>query len=76
VHSLTGVVPVGVFLLAHLWTNAQALSGQSAFDAAVSEIHHLPYLPAIEVFGIFLPLSFHALYGVKLALEAKVNVGP
>jgi succinate dehydrogenase/fumarate reductase cytochrome b subunit (b558 family) len=25
------------------------------------------------VFGIFLPLAFHALYGVKLALEGKPN---
>ncbi len=74
-HSLSGVVPIGVFLLVHLWTNAKALQGQAAFDGAVGEINHLPYLPIIEIGGIFLPLAFHALYGIKLAFEGSPNVG-
>ena len=73
-HALTGVVPVGVFLVGHLWTNARALSGQASFDTAVSQITRLPYLPLIETFGIFVPLAFHALYGVKLALGGERNV--
>jgi succinate dehydrogenase / fumarate reductase cytochrome b subunit len=66
---------VGVFLVSHLWTNARALGGQRPFDEAVREINHMPLLPFIEVFGIFLPLAFHAGYGVKLAFESKPNVG-
>jgi succinate dehydrogenase / fumarate reductase cytochrome b subunit len=72
-HSLSGVVPVGVFLIVHLWTNAAALGGQAPFDNAVSKIHHLPFLPLIEVVGIFLPLAFHAGYGVKLAFSSRPN---
>lgn len=74
-HSLSGVVPVGVFLVVHLWTNAKALSGPITFGRAVGEINDLPFLPVIEVLGIFLPLGFHALYGVVLAFRAKPNVG-
>jgi len=74
-HSLSGVFPVGVFLVEHLWTNAKAMAGQTAFDRAVREINHMPLLPFIEIFGIFLPLAFHALYGVKLALDSRPNVG-
>ncbi len=74
-HSLSGIVPVGLFLCIHLWTNSKAIQGQTCFDKAVDDINHLPYLPFVEVFGIFLPLAFHAGYGVKLALEAKPNVG-
>jgi succinate dehydrogenase/fumarate reductase cytochrome b subunit (b558 family) len=74
-HSLSGVFPVGVFLVSHLWTNAKGLAGQAAFDGAVSDINHLPLLPLLEIFGIFLPLGFHAIYGVKLALEGRPNVG-
>lgn len=74
-HGLSGVVPVGVFLVVHLWTNAKALSGPISFGEAVSEINNLPFLAAIEVFGILLPLAFHALYGVVLALQSKQNVG-
>lgn len=73
-HSLSGVVPVGGFMVFHLWTNARALNGQEAFDTAVAEINHMPYLPALEA-GILLPLAFHALYGVKLAFEGRPNLG-
>jgi succinate dehydrogenase / fumarate reductase cytochrome b subunit len=69
------VFPVGVFLVSHLWTNATALGGQRSFDHAVRDINRLPLLPLIEIFGIFLPLAFHAGYGVKLAFEARPNVG-
>jgi succinate dehydrogenase/fumarate reductase cytochrome b subunit (b558 family) len=73
-HSLSGVFPVGVFLVSHLWTNAKALHGQPSFDRAVAGINHLPLLAGIEIFGIFLPLAFHAIYGVKLAFDGRINV--
>jgi succinate dehydrogenase / fumarate reductase cytochrome b subunit len=66
---------VGGFLLFHFWTNAKALQGQERFDAAVSEISHMPYLPVLELGLVVLPLAFHAVYGVKLALEGRPNVG-
>jgi succinate dehydrogenase/fumarate reductase cytochrome b subunit (b558 family) len=69
------VFPVGVFLVSHLWTNAKALGGRQSFDKAVGDINQLPLLPAIELFGIFLPLAYHAIYGVKLAFEGRPNVG-
>lgn len=74
-HSLSGVVPVGGFLVFHLWENARALDGQDQFDEMVGGINHMPFLPVLEVGLILLPLAFHALYGVKLALESKPNVG-
>jgi len=73
-HSLSGVVPVGVFLVEHLWTNATALRSQQAFDEAVDTIQRLPFLPFIEIFGIMLPLAFHALYGLVLMRESQPNV--
>jgi succinate dehydrogenase/fumarate reductase cytochrome b subunit (b558 family) len=74
-HSLTGVVPVGVYLVFHLWTNAKAMQGRAPFDQAVSEIDHLPALPLIEIFAIGLPLLYHAAYGLAITLEARPNVG-
>jgi len=74
-HALTGIVPVGVFLVEHLVTNSRAIQGQTCFEHAVDWIIQLPFLPAIEIFGIFVPLAFHALYGVKLAFASKQNVG-
>ncbi len=73
-HSLSGVVPVGAFLLFHLWTNATALQGQERYDDAVAGISHMPFVGVVEVLAIFLPLGFHALYGVKIALEGRPNL--
>ncbi|AKU97166.1 Succinate dehydrogenase cytochrome b558 subunit [Labilithrix luteola] len=74
-HSLSGVIPVGLFLVEHLWTNSAILGGQASFDHAVAKIQDMPFLPAIEIGGIFLPLAFHAIYGVRLALQGKPNPG-
>jgi succinate dehydrogenase/fumarate reductase cytochrome b subunit (b558 family) len=72
-HSLSGVIPVGGFLLFHLWTNAKALQGQAQFDEAVADISHMPFLPLLEGL-ILLPLLFHALYGLKLWADGRSNV--
>lgn len=73
-HSLTGVVPLGVFLAEHLWTNASALGGQRKFDDAVGAIQRIPFLPLVEWGGIFLPLVFHSAYGIYLSTKAQSNV--
>jgi succinate dehydrogenase/fumarate reductase cytochrome b subunit (b558 family) len=70
-HSLTGVLPVGVFLVLHLGANARALAGEQAFEKTASAIRDVPLFGVVEVFGIVLPLAFHAGYGVKLALQPQ-----
>jgi succinate dehydrogenase/fumarate reductase cytochrome b subunit (b558 family) len=73
-HSLTGVLPVGTFVVLHFYTNAQALSGQAAFDAAVGRGSRLPFWLGIELFGLWLPLGFHAFYGIRRALRSRPNL--
>jgi succinate dehydrogenase/fumarate reductase cytochrome b subunit (b558 family) len=73
-HSLSGVVPVGIFLLTHLWTNARAVYGRDAFNHAVGEIQAMPLLAYVEVGGILLPLAFHAAYGLVIAAQGSSNV--
>ncbi|MCG3132412.1 MAG: Succinate dehydrogenase cytochrome b558 subunit [Phycisphaerae bacterium] len=72
-HSLAGIVPVGVFLCVHLITNASILGGGEAFQKQVAKIHALPALKLVEVFGILLPLAFHAVFGVKIWLSGRSN---
>lgn len=72
-HSLSGVAPVGVFMVFHLWTNARALNGRGSFEEGVGEIQKMPYLPLLEIGLVLVPLFFHALYGVKLAFEGRPN---
>lgn len=74
-HQLTGIVPLGLFFFAHMFTNAKAMNGEKVFNDAVADIHHLPFLLFIEIFGIFLPLLFHSVYGIFISAEARNNVG-
>ena len=80
-HSLSGIVPIGAFLFEHLLTNSRAFGwfglfngGPEAFNEDVLWIHNLPYLLVMEIGLIFLPLAFHALYGIKIARSAERNV--
>ena len=72
-HQVTGIVPLGVFYFVHLYTNSAAMNGASVFNRHVQDIHDMPYLIFIEIFGIFIPLIFHSVYGVIISLEAKPN---
>ena len=73
-HQVTGIVPLGAFFLVHMYTNSRALNGPKVFNEHVSGLHELPYLLFVEVFGIFLPLLFHSIYGVIISAESRPNV--
>jgi len=74
-HSLLGVIPVGLFLLEHLIVNYMATKGPEAFNSGAHFMESLPFRIFLEVFIIFLPLIYHAVYGVYIAFTAKSNAG-
>ncbi|MEZ5345319.1 MAG: hypothetical protein R2681_07170 [Pyrinomonadaceae bacterium] len=74
-HQISGIVPLGFFYFGHLFTNAKAMNGAEVFNDAVADIHHIPFLLFIEIFGIFIPLLFHSVYGIVISAESRVNVG-
>jgi succinate dehydrogenase / fumarate reductase cytochrome b subunit len=69
--SLSGVVPLGAFLVLHLVLNAQTLSGASSFATAVRSVHRLPGLPLLESVVVFAPLVFHGALGLWLVVSRK-----
>jgi succinate dehydrogenase / fumarate reductase cytochrome b subunit len=69
IHSLTGVIPLGVFLLEHVAVNSSAIAGPSRFRAVVGGIHGIPGIVWIEALGIGLPLLAHMTLGVLIATE-------
>ena len=76
-HSLSGVVPVGVFLCIHLSVNASIMAGPQAFQFAVDQIHklnNLGILKAVEVLFILGPIAFHAIVGVIIWLSGMPNM--
>ena len=75
-HSLTGIIPVGAFLFEHiLISNASAIGGPLAYARQVRFLASLPLVPILELFGIWLPILFHALYGFYIWYRGETNVG-
>ena len=65
-HSLSGVVPVGGFLVFHLAGNVSAARGADAYNETARRLQQLPLVALAEILLIALPLFFHALYGLFL----------
>lgn len=72
-HQVTGIMPLGVFLLEHFYTNSKALAGAASFNKAVEDLQSIPYILFVEIFGIFIPLIYHAVYGLVITAEARPN---
>jgi len=72
-HQLSGIVPLGLFLLEHFYTNSKALSGHTDFNNAVKDLQSIPYILFVEIGGIFIPLIYHAVYGLVITVEARPN---
>jgi succinate dehydrogenase/fumarate reductase cytochrome b subunit (b558 family) len=72
-HSASGAIALGVFLVEHVLTNASALAGAEAYDRWVGAIQRLRVLPFIEVVFILLPLAYHAGYGLLLVKRGNAT---
>lgn len=87
-HSLSGVVPIGLFLLFHLTTNASSVWGAinvekggnavergiATFQHEVYFIHNLPALILTEIFVLWIPIAFHSILGIYFAKTGKPNL--
>jgi succinate dehydrogenase / fumarate reductase cytochrome b subunit len=71
-HSVTGIV-LGGYLIVHLLVNATIAQG-SSYQVQVNQIHDLPFLPALEWGLIYLPIIYHAIYGIWISLTGQPNV--
>jgi len=79
-HSLSGILPVGMFVIMHLFTNAQMIFGQIAgpeglshFQHEVDFIHSMPALLFIEI-TLWGSIGFHAVLGFWYTFTGKSNV--
>ena len=86
-HSLTGIVPVGVFLIMHLTTNSTIAWGGlnsrahadgwlnraiATFQHEVEFINNMPLLLLIEV-TLWVSIAFHSILGVYYAMTGSPN---
>jgi succinate dehydrogenase / fumarate reductase cytochrome b subunit len=73
-HSLSGVFPIGFFLLEHMLSNFLILRGPAAYDRQIAFLQQLPLVTLMEIFFIALPLLYHALYGFYVLVTGESNL--
>ena len=73
-HSLSGIIPIGAFLVEHIVSNFETLNGPLAYAQQVKFLNSLPLVRVLEWAFIFIPLAFHALYGLFIAFRGRVSV--
>jgi len=73
-HSLMGIVPLGVYLFEHFFTNSFSFQGPEAYNSKVDFLRSIPYLELVEWTAIFLPILFHTLYGFVIIWQGQNNV--
>jgi succinate dehydrogenase cytochrome b subunit len=73
-HSLSGIIPVGAFLVEHFISNAFATRGPGAYTKQVELLSSFPFVVGLELFGIWLPILYHALYGFYIWYRGESNV--
>ncbi len=79
--SITGIFPVGAFLVEHFISNAFATNGSTtaqhaaAYNKQVAFLTGMPFVLALEICFIYIPILYHALYGFWIWYRGEGNVG-
>jgi succinate dehydrogenase / fumarate reductase cytochrome b subunit len=73
--SLSGVVPLGAFLVVHLAANARGIAGERALGEMARRLERIPALALVEALLVFAPLALHAGIGLWLVV-ARRSLGP
>src|SRR5581483_6322791 len=72
-HSLSGIVPIGLFLIEHFFSNAFATKGPGAYTRQVAFLSSFPFVVGLELFGIWLPILYHSIYGFYIWYRGEGN---
>ena len=72
--SLTGLIPIGLFLVFHLSINSLRTVGVLQYQLSIDLINNLPFLLWIEIGFIYIPLLFHSAMGFYITFAARINV--
>ncbi|MCC7230115.1 MAG: hypothetical protein IT203_06950 [Fimbriimonadaceae bacterium] len=74
-HSLSGIIPVGFYMLQHLTLNSFTIAGPEKFNGVIQFFESLPkhLLLVLEIVAIWIPLLFHAVYGLFIVNRGQSN---
>lgn len=74
IHSLLGLLPIGIFLTFHMFLNLSARFGPEQYDKVIETMQSIPGIFLIEMIIIFVPIIFHAVYGSWVVYTGQSNV--
>jgi succinate dehydrogenase / fumarate reductase cytochrome b subunit len=70
--SALGILPLGVWTVAHLWHNLSAFEGADAWQSAVTEYPH-PFAQAFTAIVVLLPIAIHGIWGIGRLVTGRPN---
>ena len=73
-HSLSGIFPIGAFLLEHMFSNAFILFGPEAYNGQIRFLNSLPFVTFMEITFIGIPILYHAGYGIFVTVSGRTNL--
>lgn len=71
--SLSGFLPLCIFLLFHVVANATAMIGPDVYYQFIRIMGSIPWIIVLEVLIIFLPLLLHGLMGLYIVFTGRNN---
>ena len=74
VHSLLGLIPIGIFLMFHMCLNLTASLGPEQYNKVIETMQSIPGIFIVELIIIFIPITFHAIYGAWIVYTGQGNV--
>jgi succinate dehydrogenase / fumarate reductase cytochrome b subunit len=74
-HSLTGILPVGGYLLVHLFVENSAIRfrGVAGWNEVAEFLGNVPLLQVVEVI-LLASILFHGIYGLVIVKDARMNL--
>jgi succinate dehydrogenase / fumarate reductase, cytochrome b subunit len=73
-HSLAGIIPVGAYMVDHLWENSYSLVGTAKYNEASAGLQTIPWRLPLEIAVIWAPILYHGIYGFYIWGRGKNNV--
>ena len=73
ISSLAGIVPIGLFLVYHIYMQLYLHSGAETYNNEVNSFYDSPLATWALVIVVYIPLLFHSLLGVLLVFENKAQ---
>lgn len=71
--SITGMLPVGGFLLQHLFANSYIFNSTEAYNEHSRFLTSLPFVYVLEIGLIYLPIALHAVLGIAIIYKGQNN---